>query len=81
MKFSKENKNKDLLQQRDDAMDAEDWKTMYKILFYAICDVLGPDWTSKDEIKDYLMEASQRAEDYYINVADAVLGWPEQKRP
>ena len=64
-----------------DNMEAEDWKKMYLILMRGICDVLEDEpHRSVKEIMDVLVAASQQADDYYINIDDAVMGRPERKQ-
>lgn len=65
---------------REDSMDAQDWKTMYLFLMRAVSDVVdGEDRLGKAEIIDILTAASLKAEDYYINISDAALGWSEDR--
>ena len=68
--------------ERDDLMGAEDWKAMYMILQHAVTDVLDEIMNSyhNPEITSKLLIAVTEAEDYYMNVADAVVGAPEAEK-
>ena len=65
----------DYLEQQDDLMTAEGWKTMYLILFRAQTEVLSRlHDLSPNEIGLILKNAAQEAEDYYINLSEPEPG-------
>ena len=61
------------LREEDDLMTAEDWKTMYLLLFRAQADILERfDELTGNEVHDRLVEAMQAAEEWYISRGDEV---------